>query len=95
MLPSKQIAESEAFTEEYGDRKETHFREDGAGFEGPAPSRQTSSVAKQVLQRRFQSSGGISEGTWMRMQLRTDPLTGETFLDDVVISEETDVSSIV
>lgn len=89
MLPSKQIAQSEIFTEEYGDRRETHFREDGAGFDGPEPLRQTSLLAKQALQQRFQEPlNTTAEGTWMRMELRTDKLTGETFLEDVILDVE-------
>jgi hypothetical protein len=87
MLPSRQIAQSEKFTEEYGDRKETHFREDGAGFDGPPPVRQPSKLAKQAQQSRFQNPHDTNEGTWMRMQVRTDNVTGETFLDDVVVTE--------
>lgn len=80
MLTSKEIFNSEQLTEEYGERRQTHFREESAGLEGPAPGGHWSSLTRESLTRRLEDLSPERDSTSMRIELKLDRATGEMLL---------------
>jgi hypothetical protein len=80
MLTSKEIFKSEQLTEEYGERRQTHFREESAGLDGPSPNGNLSALKRESLTRRLEASADDANSTSMKIELKLDQNTGEMLL---------------
>ena len=80
MLTSNEIFRSEQLTEDYGERRQTHFREETAGLDGPAPARQRSAITRELLRKKLENSSKNPDATSMRIDLTLNHDTGEMML---------------
>lgn len=86
MLTSKEIFKSEQLTEEYGERRQTHFREASTGLDGPAPGSHISTLTRESLTRRLEDSLD-DDSTSMRIELKLNERTGEMMLVQTILED--------